>query len=73
MSDVYVSLAEKLIYQRNPKGLDVRMPSSDDNWNKKRVSMNMDGARLIEACADGGGTVAEITGRYNAKYPEAAA
>ncbi|OGR94589.1 MAG: hypothetical protein A2016_00950 [Elusimicrobia bacterium GWF2_62_30] len=63
-------MAEKLIYQRNPKGLDVRMPSSDDNWNKKRVSMNMDGARLIEACADGGGTVAEITGRYNAKYPE---
>jgi len=67
----YISLPEKLTFQRRPTGATLfKVMEGEGVWKKKfSKAVNMDGARLLELC-DGQSDAGGIVEKFNKLYPD---
>lgn len=65
----YLRLPDNSIFQKRPEGATLYLKNEASLWaEKRRLGVNMDGARLLEFC-DGTETAEGVVGKHNNTYP----
>ena len=65
----YLRLPDGAVFQKRPAGATLYFKNDASSWaEKKRLGVNLDGARLLEFC-DGNKTAAGVVEKHNISYP----